>query len=152
VIYMCYICAMEDKKQRSYAKESNKSKPSGVRFDLEKVEFLKKKENLNTFQKVVDFLLNKYWWEYKVAIPTHKGLPPSKDFYDAEKIDKIKHDEFEQWQEVELPHEKQKSIAEWVLEKREITDDDIDTYQKFIKRLNGVNYLTEKEKKEIKFA
>jgi hypothetical protein len=75
-----------------------------------------------------------------------------KDFYDAEKIDKIKYDEFGQWQEVELPHEKQKSIAEWVLEKREITDDDIDTYQKFIKRLDGVHYLTEKEKKEIKFA
>lgn len=68
---------MEDKNERSYAKESTKTTPSGIRFDKEQLEFIQKKEvKLTTKQKVVDFLLNKFWWEHKVAIPSHKGLPP----------------------------------------------------------------------------
>jgi len=72
---------MEDKKQRSYAKESTKSAPSGIRFDIEQLEFIQKRESkLNTKQKVVDFLLNKYWWEQKVSLtPNHKGLPPTSE-------------------------------------------------------------------------
>lgn len=74
---MCYICAMNVQNDRSYAKESTKTSPSGVRFDKEQLEFIQKKElKLTTKQKVVDFLLNKYWWENKVAVPNHKGLPP----------------------------------------------------------------------------
>lgn len=68
---------MTEKQERSYAKESTKSKPSGIRFDIEQLEFIQKKEpKLTTKQKVVDWLLNKFWWEQKVAIPNHKGLPP----------------------------------------------------------------------------
>jgi hypothetical protein len=65
-------------KDRSYAKESTKTNPSGIRFDKEQLEFIQKRESkLNTKQKVVDFLLNKYWWEFKVKLePNHKGLPP----------------------------------------------------------------------------
>jgi len=78
MLRMCYVCAMDVQNNRSYAKESNKSKPSGVRFDLEQLDFIQKREpKLNTKQKVVDFLLNKYWWEQKVDTkPNHKGLPP----------------------------------------------------------------------------
>lgn len=67
---------MNVQNKRSYAKESTKSKPTGIRFDIEKSDLVKSREKLNTFQKVVDFLLNKYWWECKIAAPSHKGLPP----------------------------------------------------------------------------
>ncbi len=74
---MCYVCAMDVQNNRSYAKESTKTTPSGIRFDKEQLEFVQKKEpKLTTKQKVVDFLLNKFWWDNKVAIPSHKGLPP----------------------------------------------------------------------------
>ena len=67
---------MDAKKERSYAKESTKTTPSGIRFDIEKLAFVQKRENLPTKQKVVDFLLNKYWWEHKTAVPTEKEAPP----------------------------------------------------------------------------
>lgn len=68
---------MNVQNNRSYAKESTKSNPTGIRFDKEQLEFIQKKEpKLTTKQKVVDWLLNKFWWEYKVAVPSHKGLPP----------------------------------------------------------------------------
>jgi hypothetical protein len=37
---------MDEKKERSYAKESTKSTPSGIRFDLDKLAFVQKRENL----------------------------------------------------------------------------------------------------------
>jgi hypothetical protein len=67
---------MNEKKERSYAKESTKSTPSGIRFDLEKLAFIQKRENLSTKQKVVDFLLNDYWWKWKNPIVTAKETPP----------------------------------------------------------------------------
>lgn len=105
---MCYVCAMNVQNDRSYAKESTKTSPSGVRFDKEQLEFIQKKEpKLTTKQKVVDFLLNKFWWENKVSKPNHKGLPPDEpiyaaatpDAYDGKKMDRITHDEPAQWQE-----------------------------------------------------
>lgn len=67
---------MNGKQERSYAKESTKSTPSGIRFDLEKLAFIQKRENVPTKQKVVDFLLNKYWWENKLPHVTAKEVPP----------------------------------------------------------------------------
>lgn len=67
---------MGEKKERSYAKESAKSTPSGIRFDLDKLAFVQKRENLPTKQKVVDFLLNEYWWKWKVPTVTAKEVPP----------------------------------------------------------------------------
>lgn len=105
---MCYVCAMNVQNDRSYAKESTKTSPSGVRFDKEQLEFIQKKEpKLTTKQKVVDFLLNKFWWENKVSKPNHKGLPPDEPIYatatpnayDGKKMDRITHDEPAQWQE-----------------------------------------------------
>lgn len=136
-----------------YIKESTKTKPSGVRFDTEQIEFLKKREKLNTYQKVVDFLLNKYWWEHKVAIPSHRGLPP---IYDEPNIGKIENDEplsFEKLrQEIQPSIEREKTAVEWVQEKRDITDGDVSTYQDFISRLDKATYLSEKVRKEIKFT
>lgn len=53
-----------------------KTKPIGVRFDPEKLDFIKSQEKVKTNQQVVDFLVNKYWWENKVPTPTHKESPP----------------------------------------------------------------------------
>ena len=54
----------------------NKTKPIGVRFDPEKLEFIKSREKLQSNQQVVDLLVNKYWWEHKMPVPTHKEAPP----------------------------------------------------------------------------
>lgn len=44
-----------------------KTKPTGIRFDLEQLEFIKSKnENLTTPQQVVNFLLHSYWTEHKI--------------------------------------------------------------------------------------
>ncbi len=48
------------------AKELNP--PSSVRFDSEKMDFIKNKEGLNSVQKVFTFLLDRYWWEHKITV------------------------------------------------------------------------------------
>jgi len=45
------------------AKGSNKTKNVSIRFDIEKIEFLMTKRNCNSFQKCVDYLLDKFFWE-----------------------------------------------------------------------------------------
>lgn len=70
-----------------------KSNPVSVRFDLEKVEFVKTAENLKTSQNVVDFLLDKYWWERKslvVAAEAPKFEPIKKTGVTKEKEEKPK--------------------------------------------------------------
>jgi len=54
----------------------NRTNPIGVRFDIEKLAFIKQREKLESNQQVVDLLVNKYWWEWKMPIPTHKEVPP----------------------------------------------------------------------------
>lgn len=39
----------------------NKSNPSSVRFDVEQLEYIKKRERLQSNQSVIDFLLKAYW-------------------------------------------------------------------------------------------
>lgn len=46
--------------------------------------------------------------------------------------------------------ETRKTIPDWIAEKREILIPEL--YQDFIDRLNKAKYLTEKERKDIKFA
>lgn len=41
-----------------------KTKQVSIRFDETKFQFIKKKEKLETAQKVVDFLLNEYWYAF----------------------------------------------------------------------------------------
>lgn len=50
-----------------------KTKPTSIRFDEDKLNFVKLEEKIETRQKVVDFLLEKYWWEKRV------GNPPTLD-------------------------------------------------------------------------
>jgi hypothetical protein len=58
------------------SKEKLRTDPSSVRFDREKLEFIMKRESLSSKQQVIDLLVNKYWWEFKMPIPTHKESPP----------------------------------------------------------------------------
>lgn len=47
-----------------------KSKQTSIRFDPDKLELVKKKEKLKTTQKVVDFLIDAYYWKHKFHITT----------------------------------------------------------------------------------
>lgn len=44
-----------------------KTKNISIRFDLDKVGFVMGEEKIEKHQKLVDFLLDKYWWEKKIA-------------------------------------------------------------------------------------
>ena len=58
------------------SKEKLRTDPSSVRFDKEKLDFIMKKEKLTSKQQVIDLLVNKYWWEFKIPVPSHKESPP----------------------------------------------------------------------------
>ena len=45
-----------------------------------------------------------------------------------------------------------KTPQEWVVEKRAIADGDNETYQRWIRDLDDCDYLSERQKREIKFA
>lgn len=45
-----------------------RTKPASIRFDPEKLELVKRKEKLATPQKVVDFLMQYYWWQNKLIV------------------------------------------------------------------------------------
>lgn len=40
-----------------------KTNPTSIRFDEDQLNFVKTEEKIDSPQKVVNFLLNKYWWE-----------------------------------------------------------------------------------------
>ena len=50
--------------------------PVSIRFDADKLEFIMSREKLTSKQQVIDLLVNKYWWEHKLPIPTPKESPP----------------------------------------------------------------------------
>ena len=57
-----YLCRMTDEKKKN---------PTGVRMNDEKLKFVMEKEGLTSRQKVVNFLLDRYWWEQKIgSVPT----------------------------------------------------------------------------------
>lgn len=163
MLLMCYVCAMEEKQERSYAKESTKSSPTGIRFDIEQLEFVQKKEpKLTTKQKVVDFLLNKFWWEFKITKPSHKGLPPEElndklnfttvtpESYDGKKLDKITYDEPGQWQEPKpLSFKAPKTAAQYLELKREC--ETAEQWQELWEEINN-SHLSFKEKQILKTA
>lgn len=45
-----------------------KTKQASVRFDPEKLELVKRREKLQTPQKVVDFLMDAYYWQNKLIV------------------------------------------------------------------------------------
>ena len=124
-----------------YSKESTKSKPSGIRFDLEKLELVQSREKLNTKQKVVDFLLNRYWWEHKLPVPTHKEVPP---------IDRKGEAEFKAHiAEVVKQTQKDKTVQEWINEKRELETPE--QFEAFCEAL-AASTLSTKQKKMVELA
>lgn len=54
---------------------NQKSAPVSIRFDIEKVDFLKEREGDKKYQQVVDFLLEKYWWENKMGVKSAHVIP-----------------------------------------------------------------------------
>jgi len=52
-----------------------RSPQTSIRFDSEKLELIKTREGLETVQKVVDYLVDAYWWEYKLRPRTKSGEP-----------------------------------------------------------------------------
>lgn len=119
-------------KERSYEKVSFKSNPSGIRFNLEQEKIALMRTGKKTRQQLVDFLLENYVKGEVVTLDRQDNKPNlPKETYKP-------------------PPEIRKSPSEWVQEKREIPDNE--AYQDFIKRLDAAKYLTEKERKEIKFA
>jgi hypothetical protein len=125
VLQTCYICAT-----------MAKTNPIGVRFDTDKLDFIKGREKLTSNQQVVDYLLNKYWWDNKVPVVTHKEAPPLH----------LKNEP-----EISQPMQtvvERKTPQQWVLEKRDLEDPEL--YQQWFKRLEADPYLTDKQKREIK--
>lgn len=129
---------MEENQKRSYAKASYKTKPFTVRFDTEKFDFFMSRQKLKTAQQLVDYFLNKFWWENKVAEPTHKEVPPITLKSESEVSQPI--------QTVKV----RKTPQQWVLDKRDL--DDQESYQKWFNELELDPYLTSKEKQAIKMA
>lgn len=119
---------------------ANKTNPVGIRFDIEKLDLVKSREQLDTNQKVVDFLLNKYWWDHKIPVPTHKEVPPLSDKSELK----------EMVTPVNKPVFKPKTVEEWIKEKREIELPE--QYEAFIDRLNADTTLSTKQKSLIKYA
>ena len=62
---------MENTKQN----KGSKTNPTGVRFDIAKLNFIKEVEKLETPQQVVTFLMEKYWLENK-GFEGFKGIIP----------------------------------------------------------------------------
>jgi len=65
-----------------YGKESFKSPPKSVRFDLEKMDFAMRSEHITSPQRLVDFLLTDYWYRKRVVVqdltkPNIEAKPPS---------------------------------------------------------------------------
>jgi hypothetical protein len=73
-----------------------KTKPSGVRFDESKLDFIYKKEGLKTKQSVVTFLMDAYWDVYnpkKIVFAI-----PDAENYDGTKNRSLENNEVGQWQ------------------------------------------------------
>jgi hypothetical protein len=52
---------------------------TSIRFDQTKLDLIKAREGLPTVQKVVDYLVDAYWWEYKLN-PRPKNGGPATEF------------------------------------------------------------------------
>jgi hypothetical protein len=53
-----------------------KSKPIGVRFDLDKLEMIQKEQNLTSVQQVVNYLMDNYGEKEEKTSKTIKNTPP----------------------------------------------------------------------------
>lgn len=77
-----------------------KTKQASIRFDPEKLELVKRREKLLTSQKVVDFLMDAYWWNNKLILaPAMKGIGETLP-YVAQEVPKTPYETYE----LELQH------------------------------------------------
>lgn len=99
-----------------------KTNPTSIRFDTEKLEFVKNKEGLTTPQKVVDFFLDGYWWRNKlntgqpsISPPAHPIIPdiPMVSPYEAYKLDLTAAGSIEAIKKIVKASEKDSGLAEW---------------------------------------
>jgi len=146
VLRLCYICAT-----------MARTNPIGVRFDPDKLEFVKTREKLESNQQVVDLLINKYWWEHKMPHVTAKEAPPlelknkidyrpaTPESYDGKRIT-TNNDEPLQFSKPKMAIKR--TPAHWVDLRRDCTD--ADQFAKWLQDLEDDPFLTAREKKEIK--
>ena len=113
----------------------NRTKPIGVRFDPEKLEFVKGREKLTSNQQVVDLLMNRYWWENKMPHVTAKEAPPL-----TLKIESVPIAAPEQKRSVIAP----KSFTQYQSEKRELECQE--DYEKWLAAVKSDPYLSTKQK------
>lgn len=70
-----------------------KSKPIGVRFDLEKLELIQKEQNLTSAQQVVNYLIDNYGEKQVKRGAPFKDMPPydktASNLEDNSKIEEI---------------------------------------------------------------
>lgn len=59
-----------------------RSPQTSIRFDPEKLKLIQAREKLPTVQKVVDYLVDAYWWQHKLNPKTKNG--PTTEYEDFE--------------------------------------------------------------------
>lgn len=143
---------MGDKKERSYEKAATKTSPTGIRFDIEKLSFVQGRENVPTKQKVVDFLLNKYWWENKLPHVTAKEAPPlelknkvdyiqpTENSYEGKDKNTFSADEVGQSEELETELDFIKEISQLEFP---------DEYLKMTKKIKAATHLPKKTRDDL---
>lgn len=109
-----------------------KTKPIGVRFDEEDLEFIKKREGIRTPQQVIYFLMSEYMKIYRVEKPSI-FIAGSKESFDGKESNLYELDEalqreeskrklirtFEQYRQLKLDCEDQE---DWIALSIEIRD------------------------------
>lgn len=126
------------------------------------IPFEDKKHPIYLYVKSVDILkfgskdklivsIERFIDSYEEGNSTQEARLPSKSVK-FEKSEITATNNFPMFSDNQQSTERQKSAVEWVQEKREIADGDIEAYEKYISRLDKAFYLGLKTIKEIKFA
>lgn len=130
----------------------NRTKPSGIRFDPDKLEFVKGREKLKSNQQVVDLLMNRYWWEFKLPIPNHKEAPPldlkngiPSPFGGVIEPEPIKEAPTQRWL---TKSDKEALKRQYVDERKEFTCDD--EHRDWHKRVDNDERLNKDDKIQVK--
>ena len=146
---------MSEKEKIRYEKAARRTKPYTIRFDEEKFDFFTKREKLKSAQQIMDFFMNKYWWEHKMPNVTAKEAPPldmkieyakaTPESYDGKKFNPVDGEPL-QFQKPKIALKR--TPAHWVELRRECAD--ADEYAQWLQNLEDDQYLTAREKREVK--
>ena len=146
---------MLEKEKIRYVNALRRTKPYTIRFDEEKFDFFIKREKLKSAQQIMDFFMNKYWWENKLPHVTAKEAPPldmkieyakaTPESYDGKKFNPVDGEPL-QFQKPKIALKR--TPAHWVELRRECAD--ADEYAQWLQNLEDDPYLTVREKKEVK--